>query len=107
MINSLVKFSDWNLSSLYATMLPRILIPPPPPSLSQEVFLVESSPRVLGQTLCWIYGLILSFLGNRQYPVNAIIAQGFILGPAVFILSTNDLPNDAICNIAVYADTIL
>ena len=105
MINRLVKFSDWKLSSLYATMLPRILITPLP--LFQEVFFSWKIPRVLGQTLCWIYGLILSFLGNRQYPVNAIIAQGFILGPAVFILSTNDLPNDAICNIAVYADTIL
>ena len=63
-----------------------------------------------------IFGLISSFLSNRrlrvvldgkssqEYPVNAGIAQGSILGPTFFLLYINDLPDDVICNIAIYAD---
>ena len=63
-----------------------------------------------------ISGLITSFLSNRQlrvilndkssqeYPVNAGVPQGSILGPTFFLLYINDLPDDVICNIAIYAD---
>ena len=63
-----------------------------------------------------IFGLISCFLSNRrlravldekslqEYPVNAGIPQGSILGLTLFLLYFNDLPDDVICNIAIYAD---
>ena len=68
---------------------------------------------ISGQT----FGLISSFLSNRQlrvvldrkfsqeYPVNAGVPQGCIVGPTLFLI--NDLPDDVICNIAIYASCSL
>ena len=48
--------------------------------------------------------MVLEGKSSQEYPVNVGVPQGFILGPTHFLLYINDLPDDVICNIAVYAD---
>ena len=52
--------------------------------------------------------MVLHGKSSHEYPVNAGIPHGSILGPKHFLLYLNDLPDDVICNIAIYAnDTTL
>ena len=48
--------------------------------------------------------MVLHGKSSQEYPVNAGVPQGSMLGPILFLLHINDLPDDVICNIAVYAD---
>ena len=48
--------------------------------------------------------MVLYGKASQEYPVNAGVPQGFILGLTLFLLFINDLPHDVICDIAIYAD---
>ena len=87
--------------------------------------LISKSPSLLGLSRVrfrasvisgQMLGIILSFLSHKrlqgvldgqslqEYPYYAEVHQGFILGPTLFLLYINDLYDDIIRNIVIYAD---
>ena len=48
--------------------------------------------------------MVVNGQSSQEYPVNAGVPQGSILDPTLFLLYTDDLPNDVIYNISIYAD---
>ena len=48
--------------------------------------------------------MILNGKSSQEFPVNVGFLQGSIHGPTLFLLDISDLPDDVICDIAIYAD---
>ena len=48
--------------------------------------------------------MVLDKKSLQEYPAIAGVPQDFIFDPTFFLPCINDLPDDVICNIAIYTD---
>ena len=67
--------------------------------ISGQIFALMSSFH--SNSWFWV---VLDGKSSQEFPVNAGVPQGSILGPTILLLYITELPDDVICNIAIYAD---
>ena len=67
--------------------------------VSGQIFYLISS--LLSNRPLWV---VLDGKSSKEYPVNAGVPQGYILGSTLFLLYINDLLDDIVCDIAIYVD---
>ena len=92
-----VKFSYYTLM-IFLMILSVIL-------LSMRMILL-STLSMIRHLIEW--KVVTSRKSSQEYPVNAGVPQGSLLGCNVFLLYFNELPGDIVCNIAIYVcDTTL
>ena len=48
--------------------------------------------------------MVLDEKSLQEYLINAETPEGSTFGPIIFLLYINDLPDNALCNIATFAD---
>ena len=48
--------------------------------------------------------MVLDGQSSQEYPINSGVSQGSIRGRTLFLLYIDDLPDDVISNITIYAD---
>ena len=70
-----------------------------PYEISGQIFDLTSSVLCNG----WLR-VVLDGKYSQEYRANAGVPQRSILGPTLFLLYINDLPDDVICNVTIYAD---
>ena len=69
--------------------------------ISGQIFGLISSSSLFSNRQ---FRVVVDGKSSQEYPVNVGVPQGSILGPTLFLLYINDLPDDVICDIAIYAD---
>ena len=48
--------------------------------------------------------MVLDVKSSQKYTVKAGVSHGSILGPTIFLMYINDIPDDFICDIAINAE---